>query len=297
MNKKTVSLLFYLFALLPFLTACSEISENERLVEVQPDIAPQPDEPEPEDSAAIDSLYEAPVEAVARRILIEDHTGQKCPNCPDATDITHQLAELYGNLIIPVAIHSKDLGIREPEGLGNELGNTYYAHWNITSKPAGLISRMDGGAGVVMDKTLWAMATQYILQQPTSLDIRIKAAQQKDDATHAAIDVKVICTDSAGAAVNGKLQVWLTEDSIVAEQDFPNGQHQADYVHNHVLRTAVNGTWGEDVSVSGFADTREFHYDAPLAAGWKPGNLAVVAFVYNDEQVVQVARRKLNVEK
>lgn len=297
MNKKAAFIFVYLFCLLPFLFSCSEISENERLIEVKPAITPQPDEPGSEDTTAIDSLYEAPVKSVARRILIEDHTGQKCPNCPDATDIIHQLSELYTSLIVPVAIHSKDLGIMEPEGLGNELGNTYYAHWNITSKPAGLISRMDGGAGVVMDKTLWAMAAQYFLPMPTPLDIRVKARQQSNDPTQAAIDVKVICADSAGTAVNGKLQVWLTEDSIVAEQDFPGGQHQADYVHNHVLRAAVNGTWGEDVSVAGFADTKEFHYSAPLSTAWKPRNLSVVAFVYNDEQVVQVTRRKLMIEE
>lgn len=297
MNKKASFIFVYLFCLLPFLFSCSEISENERLIEVEPAITPQPDEPDSEDTTAIDSLYEAPVKSVARRILIEDHTGQKCPNCPDATDIIHQLSDLYGNLIVPVAIHSKDQGIMEPEGLGNELGNTYFTHWNINSKPAGLISRMDGGLGVVMDKTIWAGAAQYILTLPTPLDIRVKARQQNDDPTQAAVDVKVICADSAGTAVNGKLQVWLTEDSIVAEQDFPGGQHQADYVHNHVLRAAVNGTWGEDVSVAGFANAKEFHYSAPLSTAWKPRNLSVVAFVYNDEQVVQVTRRKLMIEE
>lgn len=271
------------------LSACSNIDEDERMVEVERVVTTTED---PQEHLE-DSLYDAPVKVVERRLLIEDHTGQKCPNCPDATKIVHDLQRSYGSRIVPVAIHSQAQGIMEPEGLGTELGNTYYKNWKLEFKPAGLINRVDGGDGVVLDKTIWTMAVQFILSDdtPDPLDIRIKARQQEADPAKADIDVKVIAT-TPDASVNGKLQVWITEDNIVAQQD-SMGQHIANYVHNHVLRASANGTWGEDVSMSGLADTRELHYTATIASAWKPENLAVVAFVYDQGGVVQVARKAL----
>ena len=271
------------------LTACSDIDENERMVAVSTrvvvDSIPQPVE--------VDSLWDAPVEPVESRVLIEDHTGQKCPNCPDAARLIHTFQLSYGERIVPVAIHSQMQGIMEPEGLGNELGNTYYKYWKMEYKPAGLVNRLDGGDGRVLDKTIWDFAVTYALSMETPLDIRVKARQQDDDPTKADVDVKVICTRE-GQSASGRLQVWITEDGIIAEQD-DMGKHIADYEHNHVLRAAVNGDWGEPVSVSGLADAREFSYTATLKPEWQARNLSIVAFVYNNDEVVQVVSRKLKV--
>ena len=241
-----LSLICYLLSLIS-LTACDSIAENERLIYVEPAVVP----PEPEPT---DEIYDAPIVPVAQRVLIEDHTGQKCPNCPQATEIIEAALAAYGSLIVPVAIHSQAQGIMEPSGLGNELGNTYYNNWKLEFKPAGLVNRMDGGDGVVLDKTIWTMAVQYLLsdETPDPLDIRIKADQQAGNPQQASVSVKVISTSDA--SVSGKLQVWITEDNIVAQQD-SMGTHLSNYVHNHVLRASVNGTWGEDVSVSGFGGT------------------------------------------
>ena len=280
---------FYLLTFLLSLVACDNIAEDERLIYVE-SATPVP---VPEDSTkTADEIYDAPIDSVVpMRVLIEDHTGQHCPNCPEATKIIESFVEGFGSPIVPVAIHSQQQGIMEPEGLGNTLGNTYYNHWGLSYKPAGLINRMDGGEGVVLDKTVWVYAVQYAVSSTTPIDVRIKAVQDAGDATKANIDVKVICLRD-GESAAGKLQVWITEDSIVAEQD-SMGIRIPDYVHNHVLRAAVNGDFGEPVSVSGKADTREFHYTATLKPAWKPENLAVVAFVYNDSGVLQVVKRKL----
>lgn len=276
-------------AALAAFTACSKIDEDERLVVVDQNISEviDPIIQEP------DSIFDAPIAVVERRVLIEDHTGQKCPNCPDATTIIHNLQRTYGERIVPVAIHSQAQGIMEPSGLGNELGNTYYNNWKLEFKPAGLVNRIDGGDGVVLDKTIWTMAVQYLLsdETPDPLDIRIKAQQKEGNPQQAFVNVRVIATTN-DARVSGKLQIWITEDNIVAQQD-SMGTHISNYVHNHVLRASVNGTWGEDVSVSGFGDMQEVYYEFPLSSAWKPENLAIVAFVYNDDGVVQVQRQRI----
>ena len=178
-------------SLMTALMACSKIDENERMELVSTQVVPN----EPEEEVELpDSLYDAPIEVVERRVLIEDHTGQKCPNCPDGAQIIRDLQRTYGARIVPVAIHSQMQGIMEPEGLGNELGNTYYKAWNLEYKPAGLINRISDGSSTVLDKTIWAMAVQFIMNNntPDPLDIRIKAQQQKLDPTKADVDVKVL---------------------------------------------------------------------------------------------------------
>ena len=59
--------------------SCSNISEEERLIEVQP------------------SLPETPDVTVMRRVLIEDFTGQRCVNCPTATQTISDLQQAYGS--------------------------------------------------------------------------------------------------------------------------------------------------------------------------------------------------------
>ncbi|MBQ8127126.1 MAG: Omp28 family outer membrane lipoprotein [Prevotella sp.] len=273
------------------LASCSNIAEDERMLVVSTNVVV---DSIPEDPVEADSLWDAPITPVEHRVLIEDHTGQKCPNCPDGARLIRQLQRQYGQRIVPVAIHSQMQGIMEPEGLGTELGNTYYNYWKMEFKPAGLVNRLDGGDGKVLDKTIWIMAAEYALAMEPPLDVRVKAQLQDGDPTKADVDVKVICT-AEGQSVSGKLQVWITEDGIIAEQD-DMGTKVTDYEHNHVLRATVNGTWGEDVSVSGLADTREFHYTATLNPAWKTENLSIVAFVYNNDEVVQVVSRALKVE-
>lgn len=282
---------FAVGGLLALLSACSNIDEADRLIYVEP-IVPIDI---PNSDVEADSLYDAPVAIVPRRVLIEDHTGQVCPNCPDAGYVVHQFQQTYGDLIVPVAIHSEMQGIMEPAGLANELGNTYYKYWNMEYKPAGLISRIDGDDGKVLDKTWWTAALQYILPQETPLDIRIRATQANN--SQADIDVKVLCTRPE-ATVSGKLQVWVTEDNIVALQD-SMGIRIDNYVHNHVLRAAVNGTWGQDISLTGAegGNQNEQHYSLSLNPAWKPSDVVIVAFVYNDDEVVQAAKAKLNIKE
>jgi hypothetical protein len=90
---------------------------------------------------------------------------------------------------------------------------------------------------------------------------------------------------------SGKLQLWLTEDSITAFQQMPDGTRNMEYVHMHVLRAAVNGTWGEPVSVAEGETfiTKEYQFTVPQ--DWKCDNLSVIAFVYNDQGVLQVTKQ------
>ncbi len=246
------------FALLSFLAACSHIADDQQLIYVP---APQ----------------------ATRCVLLEDFTGQRCINCPTANEEIQRLQVAFGHdAIIPVAIHSGPLGMRSTSryvGLSTDEGDAYFDHWQFDHQPIGLVDR-----GGVSEYTEWNNRIREELQKPSPLHIQLTMTLHERQLTlHASLT-------ALQGTVQGKLQLWLTEDNITALQLMPDGTRKEDYLHQHVLRQAVNGTWGEDVTIPEGQTVTTQDYVLTIPADWKPADLALVGFVYNASGVVQVAR-------
>ena len=248
------------------LTACDSIDEKDRLV------------------------YVAPSE-VSRSILIEDFTGQRCVNCPDATEEIERLKDTYGeDAIIAVGIHSGPFGVKSMpnpnyQALATELGDEYYAHWGIEAQPGVIINR---SSGPVYDTKQYASFVNTLIKQTTPLTINIDMGE-----VAAGSDISFKVKAGASEAVKGKLQVWVVEDSISSIQLMPDGSGNMAYMHNHVFRSSVTqDPFGDDVQVETNAEfSRDFHvaYDDK----WVLNHLSIVAFVYNESGVVQVVKQQL----
>lgn len=249
-----------LFAAL-LMTACSHINEDERLIYVKP----------------------APVE---RSVLIEDFTGQRCVNCPDAADEIEKLVEQYGDdVIIAVGIHSGPLGFHTNSrfyGLSTDLGDAYFNFWNLEYQPVGLIDR-----GAPAEYTAWGTLIRQELQKTAPVDIELNVVPL--EGLQVEINTMIHGVDGY---TQGKLQVWIVEDNVTAFQMMPDGSMNNNYLHNHVFRAAVNGDWGEDVSVEEGYYVSKIH-NFTLSDEWKAEDLSVIAFVYNDNGVLQVTKTKL----
>ena len=242
------------------LTACDNISESERLI------------------------YEMPVTA-QRVVLIEDFTGQRCPNCPLATEVIENLQEVYGDAIVAVGIHGGPLGFKgnaSTVGLATNLGDEYYNHWQLEYQPVGLINRH--GA---KDYPEWSAVIKEELAKPAVVTFEGNA-----QLTDGSISVQINITSLEGTTA-GNLQVWILEDAIAAMQIMPDGSANAGYVHNHVLRTTLNGTWGENISLSE-GTSQTFDYQIAKDVNWNDDQLSIVAFVYNDDGVQQAFKIKVN---
>ena len=124
------------------------------------------------------------------------------------------------------------------------------------------------------------------LAKDSPLQMELSARRDGDQI---AITVKETALSSD---VNGKVQVWVLEDSIQAVQFMPDGSRDREYIHNHVLRKEVNGMWGEEVKIA-LSDTEEQTYEQGIDAAWNVAHLSIVAFVYNQEGVVQVVKSKV----
>ena len=246
------------------LAACDPIAEEDRLI------------------------YEAPP-SVNRSVLIEDFTGQRCVNCPNAADEIHALQQEYGeDAVIAVGIHGGPMAVYPvPErgivGLATETGDAYNDYWKVEQWPMGMVNRQG-----VTEFSKWKGTVRQELQKESPVAIMIDF-DSKQMSKQAAAQIHV---EGRKGATNGKLQVWVVEDSISAIQLMPDGTANAKYLHQHVFRAAVNGIWGEDISVTE-GTTDKHSYTINMEDVWVKKNLSVVAFVHNDQGVIQVARQKL----
>ena len=265
-------------------TACSDIAEDERFIYVEP-------------------------AEVAKRVLIEDFTGQRCVNCVTGAATIEQIMETYGEEnVIAVGLYGGALG-SEPLGgppypLTIEESEWYYAHWGIEGSPQPM-AMIDRGA-IISNIADWPAAVPMamidrgaiisnIADWPAAVRDRIQMqapvlleASCNYDAASRQVEITV---DADGvSAISGQLQVWLTEDSIVSKQSIP-GQREMDedYVHNHVFRATVNAPMGDAVTVGvGERATRTFTYT--LKEDWVADNMSVVTFIYDDSGVLQAAK-------
>lgn len=250
-----------------FLAACDYIAPSEQLIEVDDIVVPP-----------------APT-VVMRKALLEDFTGQKCSNCPTAIEVIEELQKAYGDRLIAVGIHSGPLGFKGTAtrvGLATDLGDTYFNRWNLDFQPVGLINR-----GSAINYPEWMGKVREVLNQEAGTSLELSAQLSADE-----LVITAKATRLAADAYAGKLQLWVVEDSIVAQQVMPDGKPQLDFVHNHVFRTAVNGTWGEEVALAA-SEERTWNYTCPVDAAWNRQHLSIVAFLYNEAGVEQVEKASI----
>ena len=257
--------------LLILLASCDHIGEDERLIEVGTGGSTTPTD----------------TEVVLKNVLLEDYTGQRCVNCPRGAEIIEQLQEALPTQFIAVGIYSGPFG-KNASGallpLTTADGCEYYDHWNVEAQPGGQVNRNGNIHYNVFD---WTARVMEQLNQPARVKMELTATlsgQQVDIALQ---------EEGLSGTVEGQLQVWLLEDSIVAVQLMPDGSSNRDYIHNHVLRTAVNGTWGTDFTIAA-GEHREQTYVLPLKEEWNVDNLSIVAFVYGVGGVEQVVKAKVS---
>ena len=249
-----------------FLASCDDIDEGDRLIPLQ-------------------------VSEVKRCVLIEDFTGQRCVNCPNATLEIEKLQEQYGaDTVIAVAIHSGPFAHRTTMSspllpLGTELGDQYFQHWGIEAQPGVKINR----GAPIYDPTKYAAAVNAELNKQTPLEFTLQATLQGKQ-------LDVFVTSQSIEDMSFKLQIWLTENNIVSPQLMPDGSSNSQYVHNHVFRASLtDDPFGIGINLTDNGTYPKLtRASITLDDSWNPENLNVVAFAYTDaEGVLQAVTAKV----
>lgn len=243
------------------LFACDTIDENERYVQLET------------------------IEA-KRNVLLEEFTGQNCPNCPTAHETAAKLKELYGEALITVSIHAGPFafaeGTKSFPTFKTPEGDSYADAWGITTYPAGVINRTSGDTSYPD----WATIIRDEIQKDAELDIELTATLNADKTA-----VSISTALKPLNDIEGSLQLWITESGMISRQK--NGSETIrEYEHNHVYRTSVNGVGGESVSLSSNV-FKTFNHCIDVKENWNAENLSVVAFVYNNSGVLQVVEAEI----
>jgi len=261
------------------LASCDNISEEDRLIPI-----------EREHSEKV--------------VLLEEFTGARCVNCPNAATVVHNMleSEAYADNLVAVSLYPSQMegntfpinvDLRTPEA--TEL----FAAYNGVSAglPCAMIDRTPYNGQVLQTNTaLWstivndAMARAAADEKPP---VSIELSSTYDPSTRLlTVDYEVTVVDPVAEECN--MQLYLTENNITSIQLSLTGPI-LDYTNNHVLRRAINGTWGTSIGANLTPGTvLTGSHSVTLEQDWKEADMQVVGFVYrsSDRHVHQAALLK-----
>jgi hypothetical protein len=235
--------------------------------------------------------------ATKRNILIEEFTGHTCANCPDGAKEVKRLDSLYDGQVIPIAIHAGVFAEPEnnPDGsyttdFRTVEGDAYNTTFAVASYPTAAISRL--GSPDLLTKGNWEPRVQSVQNDPSQIDLHINNFY--NDSLQL-LKTKIELEMLASLSGQYKLSLLLTESHIVDWQ-LDGVTKLQNYEHNHVLRTALNGTWGESLSSTAVGDTASFNYQYTIPPDWVGLNCELIVFIYdqNTYEIIQCDRLHLH---
>ena len=232
-------------------------------------------------------------DAVYKKILVEEFTGHKCPNCPEGHRILNTLSDAYGDTMIVVCLHTGSFATPTssfPHDFRTAEGTELATNFAISLYPSAVFdqSPYNGTYGVNRDN--WAQAIgQFNHQAPTA------AIQIINEFSGSTLTVHTKTTLLTEYESPVKLALFVTEDGIVSPQ-IDGSNTIEDYVHNHVMRGSLNGTFGSFISEGGTvtADssyTKSYQLDC-ADKSWNFTQCSVVAILMDatSHEVLQVEK-------
>lgn len=239
------------------------------------------------------------VNDIIQKILLEDYTAHKCPNCPEAQAEANSLKTKMGDTLVLMAVHVGSLAATEAEGectfstdFRTEAGNAYQEQFKTNSLPTGLINRRMYGSRYTLGSSNWKHILDTITRKTPSIGIQI-IPEYNTTTDIACVFVKTSLFSNVSR--NLQLCVLLTESKIIATQ-LSGTQKICDYEHNHVLRKAISPAWGHDLNISQAGDSQIKGYAVSFSGTvWKKENCDIIVFVYDKDsyEVLQVEEIKL----
>lgn len=235
--------------------------------------------------------------AFQRKVLLEEYTGFRCGNCPEATEVAHSLKEKYKSYLILLSIHAG--GYAKPTttytydfrtSIGNEL-DAFFG-MSAAGNPDGMVNRLGYPTGShILREGEWEGAILQALKTKPVCTISLESGYNETTNT---INVKVKVKYLDEGTPNHHLCVYIAEDSIVQYQrdDRLPDPHIFNYVHNNVLRAGITSTWGEQLSTttipSNTVFTKEYSYQIPQERDWRVQKLKIIAFIHDKDNSFEI---------
>lgn len=207
-----------------------------------------------------------------RNVLLEEFTGNKCPNCPAGHKIADQLHTTYGDKFLSINIHTEsfsDSVYKIPEGVA--LKNAFY----VTGYPTGIISRelveTDKGYVFAISRSLWGNVASQIMAMPAYVNVAAKSTIESSG-RKLTCEVQAYFTDSSPVATGlNFINIAIIQNNIWGSQSgysyYPEMYNETTqkYRHNHMLRALITGVEGEAMpeNKKGTLYKKTFTYSIP----------------------------------
>jgi len=240
---------------------------------------------------------------VVQKVYVEYFTGHKCINCPTEAAQLKALKSIYGDKLVFISIHS---GAFATPSAPNYLvdyrtitGNELDANFDVTtiSVPNSLVNRKQYEGDVVLPSAAWGGAIAAELLRMPQAAICLNPTLSGNS-----IELKAGIKPLAQIEGTFMISAYIVEDSIMSWQKNNNIEigptpDITDYYHRYVLRTSMNGTFGDTLfcPVAMPTDSFNINYSTPADPTWNTSKLYVVCFIYNKEtdEVLQVEMKKI----
>lgn len=238
-------------------------------------------------------------DTVFRKILLEEYTGHRCTNCPNAHDRVAQLLEAYGDTLIPIGIHAGSLAATNaeyPYDFTNPISIQLYNDFSIPFVPIAIVNR------IKFSQNSWGSPLASWQNHINMVDRTKKYAaiqlinefnvQQRELTAHAKVTILDQITDRV------QLCLVIIENDIVKPQ-LRDGIRIPEYNHKHVLRGSLNGNYGAQLTLDGIVEKDSAYQKAYKISyvnkDWNEDHCYVVAYLINMEtkEVLQVEHLKV----
>lgn len=231
---------------------------------------------------------------IYRNILIDDFTGHKCVNCPEAAEMieTMEALPIFENRIVSIAIHTGFFAnafaspfdalykTQDGEDLAGVFGPSNF--------PIGMVNRIDYPNDHLKSFQSWPDVANQFVGQETEIDIQPSANMTSDSTFNVSVDLEYRA-DLSNTDLN--ITVLITESGIISAQTSHNGDIP-DYEHKHMLRGATNTIIGESIGGNGktIGTTENYSTFGTLPSVSVAANSHLVVYVYNTatQEIIQV---------
>ncbi len=243
--------------------------------------------------------------ADVKRVMIEEFSGQHCPNCPKGHEAVDQLIATNPGLISSATLHTSFFS-PQSDPIAPVDFRTSFSTDIINDYGAGAI----GIPCAMMDRVLFSGQSSTALLSPTSWSGFVATELAKTSYVNIKLNsfwdapinqdsVTVELHFTSASSDNINLSLMLTEDNIIAGQD-STGIILPNYTHNRILRTMLTPSTGINITpskVAGRVVIYKFRSDVIDTSKWKLNNLKLIAFVHKQNigvyDIIQVSEKKV----
>jgi hypothetical protein len=234
-----------------------------------------------------------------QKVLIEEISGVRCPNCPDGSRLLEALNEDYDTSLIVVTYHA---GI-----FSNPYKESKYDF--KTSQTVGLmemLGRPEGYPSAVIQRiplsdlktfqrlpNTWAAAISTAVRVDPVVDLKLAV-----DTGNTAIELKISALFVKTVNKPVYMTAYLVESGLVDPQADTQSKDEyvLNYEHNHVLReilTPLNGTkWSDGFQPLDFKEDAIHIKLQSLSHIIDPAKTSFIVFLHTEDGVLQVEKIK-----